>query len=231
MICPALLLVTLGSSPVMAQAVPAGAPDPRLRAIQYEAAHVVRLNVAMGFQTTIIFEPGEQIENVALGDSSAWQVAPNQRGDHLFIKPLRASGTTNLTVITDARVYSFELASAAGPTADTPFTLRFLYPRAEPQGAPASLSTGNASAPYRLGGSRSLQPDRVSDDGERTYVDWRPDQPVPAVFAIDDHGREILLDGHMRDGRYVIDAVYPTLLFRMDRQTARATRPRSEIRP
>ena len=39
----------------------------------------------------------------------------------------------------------------------------------------------------------------------------------------------LLLDGNMRDGLYVIDAVHRTLLFRLEHQTARADRER--VRP
>ncbi len=36
----------------------------------------------------IEFGHGERIENVAVGDSSAWQVTPNKRANLLFLKPL-----------------------------------------------------------------------------------------------------------------------------------------------
>lgn len=203
------------------------ARDPRLQTLQYDADQVFRLSVSMDFQTTLVLDPNERVENIALGDSNSWQVTPNRRGDHVFIKPLQAGGTTNLTIVTDTRLYAFELSATSAPASDTPFTVRFLY--LEPQ-----LDLTHTSAPqvepgrYRLSGDRSLQPLSVSDDGVRTYVQWRGDQPLPAVFALDDLRREILVGGHMRDGRYVIDAVHQTLLFRLDRQVARATRLRSE---
>lgn len=223
-----IVLIMLLSTPAVAQiALPStGGGDPRLQAIQYDAGRVVRLRVAMGFQTTVILDPNEQIENVALGDSAAWQVTPNRRGDHLFIKPLQSGGTTNLTVITDARVYTFELSATYGPTADTPFTVRFLYPDAGPSIARDISPPQSEAGRYRLSGSRALRPRAVSDDGMRTYIEWGPEQALPAVFALDDRRKEILLDGHMRDGRYVIDAVHQTLLFRLDHQVARATRLR-----
>ncbi len=58
----------------------------------------------------------------------------------------------------------------------------------------------------------------------RTFIEWHDQQAIPAVFAIDDRGDELLVDGYVRDGLYVIDAVHRTLLFRLDRQTARASR-------
>jgi type IV secretion system protein VirB9 len=201
----------------------APANDPRLQTVRYDVGQVVRLRVATGFQTTVIFGPGEQVENVAIGDSDAWQATLNNQGDALFLKPLRSGGTTNMTVITDVRVYSFELSAAPAPGPDTPFTVRFVYPGANNDDQPA---TRPGVGRYRLSGARALHPAAIDDDGVKTFIQWRTAQTLPAVFAIDDQGDEILLDGHMRDGRYVVDAVHRALLFRLDGQVARAQRLR-----
>lgn len=118
-------------------------------------------------------------------------------------------------------------APAPAPTADTSYTVRFAYPDGRSENA-TDATTAQVGR-YRLSGARALRPSAISDDGVRTYVEWRAQQTLPAVFAIDERGDEVLLDGHMRDGRYVVDAVHPTLLFRLERQTARANRirPRS----
>ncbi len=209
-----------------APASPAAA-DPRLLTVAYDAARVVRLNVAPRYQLTVLFGPGEHVENVAIGDSEAWQATLNNQGDALFLKALRTGGPTNMTVITDVRVYSFELNPAFAPGPDTPFTVRFTYP--DSAADPAAIAPQPGIGRYRMGGARNLRPATISDDGVRTTIEWRPQQILPAVFAIDERGDEILLDGNMRDGRYVIDAVHRTLLFRLEHQTARADRQR--VRP
>lgn len=216
-----LLLLLAGTA--AAQGISLPIPDPRLQTLQYDAGQVFRLRVPMGFQTTLVLDPDEQVENIALGDSGAWQVTPNQRGDHVFIKPLRAGDVTNLTIVTDTRVYVFELSATYGATPDAPFVVRFEYPPAPSAGAEETRPADEIRH-YRLSGTASLRPHAVSDDGMRTYIEWRPGQPLPAVFALDERRREMLVDGQMRDGRYVIDAVHQTLLFRLDRQVARATR-------
>lgn len=219
-----LLLILLLAAPAMAQTPPAqGVGDARLRTIQYDAGQVFRLRVATGYQSTVIFSAEERVENVGIGDSDGWQVTVNGRGDALFVKPLRPNSATNMTVITDARVYNFELSSAYAAGADTPFTVRFVHP------ATSSSSSAESGAPrsigrYRISGARGVRPVAISDDGVRTYIEWRDQQAIPAVFAIDDAGDELLMEGHMRNGLYVIDVVHRTLLFRMDGQTARASR-------
>lgn len=221
-----VLACFLLAAPAMAQ-VPQAAEsvDPRLRTIEYDAGQVFRLRVATGYQSTIIFSPEERVENVGIGDSDSWQVTLNSRADALFLKPVRPNGATNMTVITDARVYSFELSSAHSPGADTPFTVRFLHSgtTVDTPPPPTPLQAGR----YRLSGARALRPVAISDDGVRTYIEWGDRQAIPAIFAIDEQGDELLVDGHVRDGFLVIDAVHRTLLFRLDRQTARASRNRN----
>lgn len=220
----AILLALAG--PAWAQA--AAQADPRLRTIVYDADQVVRLQVPTNFHVAVIFGADERVENVAVGDSDAWQVTLNASGDALFVKPVRSGGQTNMTVITDARVYSFELSSTYGPTADAPFTVRFRHPAAAAAQRPSDLEPRLGR--YRISGARTLRPVAVVDDGVRTSIEWRPGQPIPAVFAVDERGAETLVEGHMRDGLYVIDAVYRGLVFRLDRQSARATRDRSRNR-
>ena len=225
-----ILLAFLLAAPAMAQTPPTpNADDPRLRTIQYDAGQVFRLRVAAGYQSTLLFDPEERVETVGIGDSDGWQVTLNGRGDALFLKPLRPNSATNMTVITDARVYNFELSSAHSPGADTPFTVRFLHSTTSAAVAPEPAVQTPAGR-YRLSGARTLRPVAISDDGVRTSIEWRDQQAIPAVFAIDDRGDELLVDGYMRDGRYVIDAVHRTLLFRLDRQTARASRQRTRSR-
>lgn len=225
-----LILLVIGAAPAAAQTPPDGpVPDPRIRTVPYDATQVIRLNVAASYQLTVIFDPAERVENVAIGDSEGWRADVNQRGDALFLKPLRQGGVTNMTVITSARVYSFELTSIYGPTPDSPFTVRFVYPdlRAESSSEPPVQPVAGR---YRLYGPRALRPAAISDDGVRTYIEWGPTQALPAVFAVDERGDEILVEGHMRDGLFVVDAVHPRFLFRLDGRTARANRLRERSR-
>ena len=218
-----ILAAMLIATPAMAQLRPTPGPgDPRLQTVAYDATQVVQLQVATGYQLAIEFAPDERIENVAVGDSGAWQVTPNKRGDHLFVKALSSSATTNMTVVTDARVYAFELVPMYGAMPDMAFIVRFTYPEA----VTVTVIEAAPVAPgrYRLSGAKALRPSALHDDGARTYIEWPAEATLPAVFAIDEQGEELLVDGYMRDGRYTIDAVKPKLVFRLDKQIARADR-------
>ncbi|MEA1015858.1 TrbG/VirB9 family P-type conjugative transfer protein [Sphingosinicella sp. LY1275] len=200
--------------------------DPRVQTIDYREDQVIVLQAAPGYQLTVELGADERVENVAVGDSGAWQVTANRRGDMLFIKPLQSGVTTNMTVVTDARLYAFDLVPLYGPSPEMAYRVRFRYPAAQ-GAAPADDAAGEATlieGRYRLSGVRALRPARISDDGRHTYIEWPKDAALPAVYALDARGEETLVNGMMRDGLFVVDSVVPRLAFRIDRQVARATR-------
>lgn len=217
-----LLLV---STPVLGQVRPTpGSGDPRIQTVAYDPNQIVQLEVASGYQVTLTFAADERIENIAIGDSSGWQVTPNKRGDYVFIKASGAGISTNLTVVTDVREYLFELIATDAPSSAAPFSVRFTYPSASPGPDPVPLTAATESGRYRVSGTKALRPEAISDDGTRTYLEWPADATLPAVFAIDDRGQEVLVDGYMRGNQFTIDAVRRRLVFRLDKKVARATR-------
>ncbi len=214
----ALLLPAAAAAQVRPQP---GSGDPRVQSVMYDPDQVVLLQVPIGYELTLEIAPDERIENVAIGDAGAWQVTPNKRGDRLFIKPVQSGVTTNMTVVTDARAYLFELSP--GSVGEAAFTVRFRYPP-PPAAAPQPEATAIPAGRYKLSGDASIRPDAISDDGAKTFIMWRADQTLPAVFVIDRDGKETTANGAMRDGRYVIDSVGDRLVFRLDNKVAGAVR-------
>ncbi len=212
------------ASPLAAQERPQPGPgDPRIQSIEFKADTVFQLQGAPGYAVTVELSPDEQVENVAVGDSNAWQVTANHRGDLLFVKTLQAV-PTNMIVVTNVRFYNFELVPASPE--QIAYTVRFHYP------APSDSATGSADdAPsanghgrYKLGGDKALRPSAISDDGRHTYISWPRDRSLPAVYALNEAGKETLVNGMMRDDVFVIDSVSQRLVFRMDKRIARADR-------
>lgn len=226
-----LLLVAaalLATGPAVAQVKPKpGTGDPRIQSIDYAPDQVVLLQGATGYQITVELSPDEQVENVAVGDSSAWQVTSNHRGDHIFVKAIQGGVSTNMTVVTTVRLYNFELSPAAGGSGDVPYTVRFRYPNT---GANSAFSDDAPSAAgegrYRLGGNAALRPSEISDDGKHTYIRWPREVALPAVYALGESGQEMLVNGMMREDVFVVDSVASKLVFRIDKTTATATRVR-----
>ncbi|MCW3838426.1 TrbG/VirB9 family P-type conjugative transfer protein [Sphingomonas canadensis] len=222
----AALIALAAPLPAAAQVVPQPGPgDPRVQSVEYNPEQVVLLRAATGYQVTIELAPDERIESIAVGDAGSWQATPNKRGDHVFVKPLQSGITTNMVVVTDTRTYAFELAPLFGPQPDMAFTLRFRYPGTAQ--APAEGAATAEAAPrgrYRVTGDAAIRPSGIDDDGAKTYIEWPADATLPAVYSVDGKGKEALVNGMMRDGILVIDSVVPRLVFRLDKQVARATR-------
>ena len=217
------LALCIAAGPAAAQIRPVpGAGDPRIQIVDYDASQVVQIQAAPGYQVTLQFGADEIIENVAVGDSAAWQVSAPRNGGHIYLKPLQPV-PTNMTVVTNVRIYAFDLVPLSGPTPDMAYTVRFNYPSAAgpQQTAQAELIVEGR---YRLSGEQSLRPSRISDDGQHTYIEFPRDAAIPAIYAVDERGSESLVNGMMRDDLYVIDSVVQRLVFRIDQHVAHATR-------
>jgi len=222
-----LAALALASAPAAAQVRPQAeqGSDPRIQSVAYAADQVILLEGAPGYQITLELSPDERIETVAVGDSSAWQVTANKRGDLLFVKALVGGVSTNMTAITNVRTYNFDLAPAG--TTQMAYSVRFHYP--PPAAAEEELADAAAEGRYRLGGDRALRPSEISDDGVHTYIRWPRDRALPAVYAVTDGGVEMLVNGMMReDDLFVVDSISKKLVFRIDDNVATATRQRDK---
>lgn len=225
-----LSLTALVGTPGFAQIQPhSTGGDPHLQQIDYDANQIVQLRGATGYQMMVELSPDEQVQNVALGDSSAWQVSINKSGDRLFLKPMQSDGSTNMTVVTSVRVYNFDLAALSAPSIDTPYTVQFRYPVPKPSTGDSQYVNVSAVAlrlsRYRISGDRLLWPTSVGDDGQHTYIIWPKSAPIPAVYAADGLGNEVLVNGMMGPSDiYVLDGAPQRLTFRIDQNVARAVR-------
>jgi type IV secretion system protein VirB9 len=223
------LVLSLVGSRVLAQVQPhPWGGDPRLQVVDYSEGQVVQLRGAPGYQLMVELSPDEQIRNVAIGDSTSWQVSANKDGDRLFLKPSEADRPTNMTVVTSVRTYTFDLSASLG-AAEAPYVVQFRYPAAAPSPQEAGYvdvaAASRRLSHYRISGDRLLRPTSVSDDGQHTYISWPRNAPIPAVYAPDRTGNEMLLNGMMgTDDVYVVDGAPQQLIFRIDKNVARADR-------
>jgi type IV secretion system protein VirB9 len=235
-------LVFAGAAALLAlSSVPARA-DSRLAERAYSAEEVVRIDGRLGVQATIAFAEDEHIENVAVGDSNAWQITPNKRANLLFVKPLAGKARTNMTVITDRRRYYFDLV--ASPAAKPLYVLNFTYPDDDKKAAQAAtapttaplteaeqLALGEDAAllpvdPADLNfkwarkGDRKLMPSRIYDDGAATYISWAVGNPVPAILIRNEKGEEGPVNFAVRGDVIVIDDVPGLIVLRSGKASA-----------
>lgn len=227
---------------VLAVPAAASADDARIVEKFYDAGKVVRIDGRTKVQATIQFGEDEQIENVAIGDSQAWQVTPNKRANLLFVKPLAAAASTNMTVVTDKHTYLFDLVASA--SAKPLYVLKFTYPDepkavAAPQmaaaGAPTAEEMAAASEPevvtdpaalnfaWAGKGDRKLLPARTYDDGTATFLAWPAGSAVPAILIKDAAGTEGPVNFSVRGDVIVVDGVPREIVLRSGKQAATLT--------
>lgn len=228
---PLLLALLL---PAAAQAQLAPTPsmeDPRLQTVVHDPALPVRLVAFPSATLTVMLLPGDRIERVAVSDTNAFEVKITGPADGLNIDARRPGATATLVVETQGRRYEFDLVTGEGLAAA--YLVRFVdpgLPPMPPSNAPipfpptAPDPAAAVTATYRLSGERALRPTLIADDGVRTWLEWGEYQSLPAVFGIGPTGAEEVVDGYMREGRFIIDRIYSELVFRIDRKNAKARR-------
>lgn len=189
--------------------------DKRLRSFVYDPNEVYKFTGHYKFQSSIEFAADEEVATVSLGDSLAWQVSP--AGNRIFLKPIEPDATTNMTVITNKRIYHFELhAEEAEDITDEKlvFAVRFNYPNSGTGGSIRRFSSelepdieadgDKFNFNYTISGSELIAPLKIFDDGEFTYFEFRDkNADIPAFFRVNSAGEESVVNYHIA-GKYVV---------------------------
>lgn len=227
-VCGLALAFTF-ASPDAARAEPE-THDGRVATRDYVENAVIAFTARPGFQSTIQFGEGERIENIAVGESGAWQITPNRRADLLFVKPVAATApVTNMTVVTDRHTYLFELRPGVGAT--PVYLLRFTYAEdlAAPPALPADaampaiipaveireLPVNDLNFAWTMKGTRQLCPERVFDDGHSVFLAWTQGRALPAVLSIGPDGKTEGPVNFTAHGQYlVVEGFHNQLILR-----------------
>lgn len=207
-----VLLTTFTLSTAQAEVNPKGyKSDKRIRAVRYTPNNVIRIEAATGTSTMLVLHPNEKIETLAVGDSVAWQVTPNKKGNIIFIKPLRARAETNLNVVTNQRLYTFILTAVKNTRW---FKISMKFPGdavnqkalelAKKRAATPSLSSldkATVNTNYSYKGNDNIKPSTIFDDGKKTYFQFT--DKLPAFFWVDEKQNEHLVN-FRREGDFII---------------------------
>ncbi|AHX11158.1 P-type conjugative transfer protein VirB9 [Neorickettsia helminthoeca str. Oregon] len=194
---------------------------PQIKEIVYNPNAIHTYTGFFGYQSSIVFEDGEIIGTISMGDSTAWQLNP--QGNRLFLKPTDDNSTTNVTILTNKRVYHFVFRGKEAKDIDDPelsYEVRFRYPassvsvqntgmadmqgsdRVEPGLDIAKKDYLNFE--YKLSGSDNIKPLKVFDDGHFTYMQFHSvNANLPAIFLVDSKGYESLVNYHI-SGKYLV---------------------------
>ncbi|WDM85254.1 P-type conjugative transfer protein VirB9 [Ehrlichia sp. JZT12] len=203
------------------------AQDNHIKVITYNPHAIHKYVGFYGYQSSILFEEGESIDTISMGDSTGWQLTP--KGNRLFIKPIADKANTNATIITNKRVYYFEFFAEEAKGLDDPrlaYEVRFLYSSSESFATGDSsdmvLSVNQSAIPdltdsevakkglnfdYLVShnrGSQRIVPLKIFDDNQFTYMQFAHiNADLPSIFTVDSEGYESLINFRI-SGDYVI---------------------------
>ncbi|HWG71708.1 MAG TPA: TrbG/VirB9 family P-type conjugative transfer protein [Steroidobacteraceae bacterium] len=219
---------------VRSETVPApGNIDGRIRTAAYNGEEVYKLRGFVGYQIDLQFEPGEVFAGLGAGDLEGLSFVGQD--NHLFLKPKAAKVATNLTVLTNRRHYQFDYTAVSQrPAADDPsviYALRFTYEPPPAQSAAAAAARRVDSEldaasdkrarniDYWYCGQATLRPVAASDDGVHTRLRFAANSDLPAIFVLNDDGKESLLNFSMDAGDVIVHRVAKRFVLRRGRLT------------
>ena len=192
--------------------------DSRIKTFIYSENEVFRLVVHYGYQTSIEFAEDEEIQTISAGNNYAWQLTPV--GKRLFIKPLEENILTNMTIITNKRVYHLELQSKLlSYTVDEElvYVVRFFYPEENfDMNRPQIISEIDSDIPeiepfnfnYTLTGPDALAPVKIFDDGINTFFRFRSGfNEVPSFAAVKMDGSKSYLKARLKGDYFVLNDI------------------------
>lgn len=191
----------------------------RIKIINYMPNSVIRFVGHYMYHSIIEFAPGEEVKTITMGTPQSWQLYPN--GNRIFLKPVAEDAATNMTIITNQRMYFFEMhAEYAESISDKGlvFMMKFIYP----DSLNNSLANLNSTLPppdlkrpdtynlhYSISGPKTeIEPILIFDDGEFTYFKFRNvNAELPAFFIIDSEGGEGMVNYRISSGYVVVERV------------------------
>lgn len=180
----------------------------------------------------IKLQPGEKIlEKPHCGDNARWEITPSTvndegNGPHIFVKPYDSGLTTNLAIRTNKRTYIISLLSRNDKY--TPM-ISFRYPEDEDklwsdhlarqkeiernnqiESKGLKFNAEKLSFDYKISGKATWKPQRVFNDGTKTYIQM-PDKmrvtEAPVLLTVND-GEEALVNYRVKDDLYIVDQLF-----------------------
>lgn len=217
------LLVAGGAS---AAQLPAPAPgDKRVRFVDYDPHDVVTVYARIGQDTVFVFADDEKVLDMGGGDTDAWDVGLAKSGNAFFIKPKARSPETSVHILTDKRIYTFDMKLARKRSQPTYLTVFFRYPDQLRKLQAAQRKTQEArdlldmerpvaNVNYSVQGAEALSPVRAWDDGTATFFRFAENGVIPAIYRVDDGVESLVNVTAQPDGTLKVHTVAPRFSLR-----------------
>ncbi len=220
----------------------------------YMPGAIYEVHTSPRFITTIALRPGEQLISKAAGDTVRWVMGETHQGSGsnsqtlVFVKPIKGDLRTNIVLTTSERTYMVEAVSHNGDAYTS--IVSWNYPRdqladistavgaatEQANNTIADVAVDNINFDYRIksvGKAREKPawiPDRVFDDGSKTYIQFAPNlgtTEAPPLFVIGDKNQAELVNYRVQGRYYVVDRLITVAELRLGekkQQIVRITR-------
>lgn len=210
-----------------------GKRDRRVKFINYDYSEVVKIVGHYGYSTHIQFDQSEHIINYAIGDSKAWDIA--NLDNHIFLKPVGKKPETNMTIITNKRIYNFDLSAYWAKNESNGnnmyYQVTFGYPEEiaarkkaekEAQELQKRMHAENdviaTNWNYWAQGSINVSPTRAFDNGRFTFFKFANNRDMPAIYLVDPiTGEESLVNSNINPSEpdtIIVHRIAPKFVFR-----------------
>jgi len=202
--------------------------EKKFRSYIYNPNDVYRYVGHYTYQGFIEFEDGETVSTISMGNPSLWLF--EHLGNRLFLKPVGEDNSeTNMTVISNKRVYHFEMMAKEAKGIDDKdlvFVTKFAYPdekdknivsfqKALPSDQPDLRDLSIYNFNYQYTGEPSIAPVKVFDNGEFTYMQFsKKNAEIPAIFTVDGSGFESLVNFRSAGSYIIVERVSPQFTLR-----------------
>ncbi|MFT4967133.1 MAG: type IV secretion system protein VirB9 [Candidatus Deianiraeaceae bacterium] len=200
--------------------------DSRFKVFPYMENGVYEVIALYDNTTYIEFDENEIVASITNPKDDSWQLLPQK--NKLFLKPIASNADTQFTVMTNKRMYFFEMyAKEPSDVFDDNYTFyyQFTYPTEEEQKTirrysksllpNLDLEPEKYNFNYTITGHSSLYPLKIFDDGEFTYFEFRDRGGViPAIFLVDSENYESLVNFRMVGSYLVVETISPRFTLR-----------------
>lgn len=250
----AITLIALACGGAQAEVIPTpGRVDPRIRVIDYHESEVVRINTFYGVSTQIRFGE-EKITSVALGDDEAWKavvrgsslfIKPTDQYADTNLQVMTDKRAYNFVLMIEGDPKHYK---QAWKNRDLVYSLKFRYPEdeaaarkakqdAEQQAKLSKAEAEKISSDLKLASQKSghnldywvrgdsdVSPTGAYDDGRFVFLTFNNNRDIPAVYAVDENGKESLINTNIISGNTVsVQRLVPSLILRQGDKVAQVT--------
>ncbi len=202
--------------------------DQRIKQVEYQRNQVIPIVGQAFVNTQIIFGDDETILDVQNGDEAGWTAHIDKNIPYILnIKPTLFDSNTNLDIVTTdshnlKRIYRFHLIMGREINKNkinSTYAIEFIYPDKEKAKLEDTLNylkrqqetiINSSKQPsdyhwdYTFSGDKTILPIHIFDDGQFTYLQLRPGQSVPAVFAVNNSVGDESVVNVRREGDYLV---------------------------